>query len=195
MNHHSAPHSRLLKTALAITLAGAAHHSASAAWLTGDISFQGTAILNAPIATATSVDAYVYPIVGLGTQSGAYSGTDGDVVNFAPFTFSPIVNGSLPVTLWAFFDLPSHRTFTFQALGLTAVSRKEVNGITVLNIEGVGLAGATGYSDTPGKFTFTFSSTKATGTFQSYTVVPEPATSALVAGLGLVGFGLWRRRA
>lgn len=27
-----------------------------------------------------------------------------------------------------------------------------------------------------------------------YTVVPEPETYAMVAGLGLVGFGLWRRR-
>lgn len=31
------------------------------------------------------------------------------------------------------------------------------------------------------------------GSFE-YTVVPEPETYAMVAGLGLVGFGLWRRR-
>lgn len=31
------------------------------------------------------------------------------------------------------------------------------------------------------------------GNFQ-YTVVPEPETYAMIAGLGLVGFGLWRRR-
>ena len=33
----------------------------------------------------------------------------------------------------------------------------------------------------------------ASGNFQ-YTVVPEPETYAMIAGLGLVGFGLWRRR-
>ena len=189
------PNTAILKRALAITLTGAALQQASAAWLTGDISFQGTAILDAPVATATAVSAYLYPTVGLGTQSGSYAGTDGDVVNFAPFTFAPLVNGSLPVTLWSFFDLPSHRSFTFEALGLTSVSRTTVGGITFLDIAGVGVASATGFSDTPGAFSFTFSSRKAKGTFAAYTVVPEPTTYAMVAGLGLVGFGLWRRRA
>jgi hypothetical protein len=184
-----------LKIAVALAVTSAAIQQASAAWLTGDISFEGTAILNAPIPTATSVTAYLSPTVGLGTQSGSYLGTDGDSVNFAPFTFSPLVNGSLPVTLWSFFDLTQLKTFSFKALGLTSVTKVLSGNIPFLNIEGVGVASGTGYQDTPGSFSFTFTGKKAVGTFSAYTVVPEPTTYAMVAGLGLVGFGLWRRRA
>jgi hypothetical protein len=185
----------ILKSALAIALAGAAIQQASAAWISGDISFEGTAILNAPLPTATGITAYLKPTVGLGTQSGTYTGTDGDSVNFSPFTFSPIVNGSLPTVLWSFFDIPQGKTFSFKALALSSVTTSIVNGIGFLNVEGIGVASATGYSDTPGSFSLTFTSKKATGTFAAYTVVPEPTTYAMVAGLSLVGFGLWRRRA
>jgi PEP-CTERM motif len=37
--------------------------------------------------------------------------------------------------------------------------------------------------------------TRIRGATASLTVVPEPSTYALIAGAGLVGFGLWRRRA
>jgi hypothetical protein len=183
-----------LKLAVALALASAAIQQATAAWITGDISFQGTALLDAPIPSATSVNAYLSPSVGLGTQSGSYLGTDGDSVNFSPFTFSPIINGSLPTTLWSFFDLGLGKTFSFEAIGLTSVT-KILTGIPFLNIEGVGVASGTGYSDTPGTFSFTFTGKKVVGTFAAYTAVPEPTTYAMVAGLGLVGFGLWRRRA
>jgi hypothetical protein len=183
-----------LKTALAIALAGAAIQQASAAWISGDISFEGSAVLNAAPATATSITAYLKPTVGLGTQSGTYTGTDGDSVNFAPFTFSPIASFA-PVTLWSFFDVAKSSTFSFKALGLTSATTTTSGGISFINIEGIGVASATGYSDTPGSFSLTFTSKKATGTFAAYTVVPEPTTYAMVAGLSLVGFGLWRRRA
>ena len=181
-----------LKTALAIALAGAAFQQASAAWISGDISFQGTANLDAVVASSTQVVSVSNATVGIGTESGTYAGTDGAAVTFTGFTFSPLINGSLPVTLWSFTS--GGKSFSFQALSLTAAT-KVAGAIPFLNIEGIGVASATGYSDTPGSFSFTFTSKKATGTFAAYTVVPEPTTYAMVAGLGLVGFGLWRRRA
>jgi len=187
--------SSTIRTTAAVALAGAVFNQASAAWITGDVSFSGTAILNGSPLAATAITAYLGSTVGDG--SGTYSGTDGDSVNFAPFTFLPPVNGSFPVTLWSFYDSTKNETFTFQALALNASAVASIGGITFINIQGIGIArasGSTSYSDTPGSFSLSFSSTKATGTFQAYTVVPEPTTYTMVAGLGLVGFGLLRRR-
>ena len=187
-----------LKIAVALAVASAAIQQASAAWITGDISFEGTVTLNGPAATATAIKSYISPTVGLGTQTPGttYYKTDGDSVNFAPFTYAPTVSFT-PVTLWSFFDTGLSKTFSFEALALNSATTTTSHGVTFVNIEGIGVAKATGYSDTPGSFSLTFTTgqSKKMGTFSAYTVVPEPTTYAMVAGLGLVGFGLWRRRA
>jgi PEP-CTERM motif len=182
-----------LKSAIAaaVAISCAIAQQASAAWITGDISFQGTATLDDVVATSTKVTSYTNPVVGASTQTGNFVGTDGNAVTFNPFTFVP-ANASTPFTLWTFTT--NSITYSFIATAITGVN-KVPGSIPFLNVSGIGTLKETGFSDTPAAFSFTFTGKSATSTFASFgTAVPEPTTYALVSGLALVGFGMWRRR-
>ena len=166
-----------------------------AAAVSGDISFAGSTVLNANIPLATAFTSFSGVTVGLGTQSGTFSGTDGVSVAFTPFTFEsgglPATVGS-PFTLWSFTTGGS--TYDFRVSSIDTVNKSTSAGVTSLLIAGSGTAQVTGFTDTAATFTIQLSGKKATVTFSSYAApVPEPSSWALVSGLGLAGFAFYRR--
>ena len=178
---------------LAVTAAVVTASSSFASVISGDISFAGSTTLDANVPLATAFTAFSGVTVGLGTQSGDYTGTDGASVTFTPFTF---LSGGLPAsvsgTLWSFTSGGS--TYDFKLSSLTGVSKSSSAGVTSLTISGTGIAQITGFTDTAGSFTLQLSGKKTKVTFASYAVaVPEPTSWALVSGLGLAGFAFYRR--
>ncbi len=166
-----------------------------AASISGDISFAGSAVLNGKVPVSTAFSSFSGVTVGMGTQTGDYTTTDGASATFSGFTFEsgglPATVGA-PFTLWSFVSGTS--TYDFKVSSLTSVSKATSAGITSLTISGTGIAQITGFTDTAGSFTLQLSGKKTKVTFASYaTAVPEPTSWALVSGLGLAGFAFYRR--
>jgi hypothetical protein len=178
-----------LKIAVALMVAGIGLQRATAASLTGGISITASVSLNAPTATATGVTSFTGGVTF--SPSGSYLGTAGDSVSLSGFIFSPALSPN-PVTLWTYTDVGLSKTFSFKATGLTSVSHSSSFGTDFLTIHGTGIASGTGYTDTPASFMLVFSGGRANGSIVP-NPVPEPTTYAMVAGLGLAGFGVWRR--
>lgn len=150
-------------------------------------------------------------IAALGVYNSGATGTLSDTLTVTLFNFtgsavaSATVTGSGDGSIGSFVynNLPSPVTlvagnyYTLAVSGFTATT--PYNNVTSATFDG-SLIGGSGYgggdSFTSGVPTnYTPGSAFAAGNFSTTAVspVPEPETYAMLAGLGLVGFGLYRR--
>lgn len=161
----------------------------SAPSITGTIEFVGGANLNGPLDTAMGFSAIFGPLGtgdplvrwgATGTFSIVPTGTD------APFSlldFNP--SPASPFTLWSFST--GGASYSFDATSVT-ISAQNAN---FLDLEGTGVAHATGYADAQGTWSITLTGAGPTFTFgEQTTIVPEPSSLALL----LVGSLLFIRR-
>lgn len=149
--------------------AAAENKSASSATLT--LKLQATITVNKP---GGGQLAEVIPLVDNSFNATAYDhvldfgGTSG--VTYSGLTASDNTSGSVQAVDW---------------------SAWEGSGNVSLAAEGVGSSTATGSGNVVSSFTSQAGATL--DVWYTYTPVPEPATLAFVAGLGLLGFGAYRR--
>jgi len=192
----------------AAVLAAAAFISSAEAqgYINGTISFDGGAVLNAPLGSATSFLSIFGPgsdpnpeVLG-GSQTGTYAGVAaGTPAVFPPFTFIPAPGSSFP--LWTFIS--GGQTYSFQADSITFVYQNGIAGF--LDIAGTGTASITGgaYYDTPGTWSIvdTGQSSSPVFTFGAATQVsgppvPEPSALALLVTFGpVIGAFAFRSKA
>jgi hypothetical protein len=189
-------------SALALGTASVAH----AIPITGTVSIDGSDAFTS--STITFISA------AIGGGPGANTGTFSVLTNGNPVTMFPGFSGPLPYATgqntvppaltpievmttteggitFAFFMTDYNAMLLTNGVGCTAA--------TCLDITGNGFFTATGFTNSPGSFTFTTQETagQTTTTFSASAItspVPEPGTLALV-GSGLLGIvGLARRK-
>jgi MYXO-CTERM domain-containing protein len=166
-------------------------HSASAAWISGEVDFAGSSTLNGTPLTATAFNGFSGGVVTAGATD-SYTGTDGSLVNLTGFAFGTLGPVATPFVAWNFSY--GGKLYNFTLKSIDAVTRT-TTGNGHLDVDVSGIAHIDGFQDTPATFSIETSGKKTSVSFSSSTTaVPEPGTFAVVAGLGLVGFGVWRRR-
>jgi hypothetical protein len=193
--------------AFAVMIAASFNLSAKAqGYINGTISFDGGALLNAPLGSASQFISIFGPgsdplpeVLG-GSQTGTYATVfAGTPAIFPAFTFIPSPVSSFP--LWSFNF--GGNTYSFQADSITFVYQNGIaNGF--LDIAGTGTASISGgaYYDTPGTWSIvdtgqgssviTFgAATQVTGP-----PVPEPSAFALLASfVPVIGAFAYRAKA
>ncbi|MEX0729886.1 MAG: PEP-CTERM sorting domain-containing protein [Aquisalimonadaceae bacterium] len=179
--------------AAVLAVAGAAN----AAWIDGEISFEGgwqpidAAFNSTTIEDAVGVEfAAPTKVTETPAPTGDYAGTGGTVVSYTNFLFDPF-NAAGVTPLWAFVHNGLDYSFDLLSVAVAFQSSR------ALVLEGQGVASITGYEDTDYFWTFTGQGGTATFSFSATNVpVPEPSVIGLL-GLGLIGFavvGFLRRR-
>lgn len=183
---------RNVTAALAVLAAVSHAHAIS---ISGEIQFQGNALLDGPIGTADAIIGYSgsgptgKPTVLGGSTTGSYAGvTGGTEVTWSTFVFNPPAASVAP--LWSFSH--SGANYWFDATSVTVITQNSL----FLNIVGTGMAHITGYDATPGSWQITVVGGTANFVFGAYTTAPVP-DGGLVGGFlaaGLSGLWLLRRK-
>ena len=184
----------LLTHAASLTLGISAllNQETSAAPIFGDISFSGSYTINNPnLMLATAFTSFSGVTVSAG-PTGDYTGLDGAIANWSPFSFDPF-SGSI-VPLWA---IPSQPGTSFDVLTLNLVSESPIS----LHFTGSGVAHKAGQDDTEGDWTLNVFTLGTTFSFLSgfsatgSTSVPEPSAALLVvASCGALLVRRWREQ-
>ncbi len=182
--------SKTILTVVAVGLlsGGLFCQQAQATPITGDITFGGVVTFDSiHLNLAKQVSIWDLSIVT--SDSGSFSSIPilSNVTMTAPWIFNP----STPtIPLWQVGG------FTFDLTSSTIVSQNN----SFLNITGVGTISGTGFTTTPGSWSFTVSNangkTHETFGFQSDTVasVPDGGATAALLGLALAGVEVLRRK-
>jgi hypothetical protein len=180
---------------------------AEAAFITGGVSITGDAQPSGGSnwGTATGVSFGPGPIIVSGT-TGDFTTEGvplGTAVTFTNFTFSPSLSPSPVNPLWTFtcsVGTCAGKTFQFVMNTVNVVNQGAgaIGGFTFsfVNLVGTGVLSISGYTPTPGTFSFGGSETNSNFSFSSnYTAaqVPEPGTMILF-GTGLLGLAAVARR-
>jgi hypothetical protein len=189
--------SKTILTLLATGLlsCGIFSQQAQAGFISGQISFSGSAIFNTTNLAAANTVTHFKDInnvdgkatvvgVSTGSFSGIVSGTQASFTQ--PYQFNPSVGVT---ALW------SVGGFTFDLLTSAIVTQTS----TFLNITGTGTLHNAGFTDTAGVWNFTVSNASGSpqDTFSfaaSTSAVPEGGSALALLGLGLVAVELLRRK-
>ncbi|MFO7690593.1 MAG: VPDSG-CTERM sorting domain-containing protein [Cryobacterium sp.] len=198
----------MLKRLLVIGLVAAALAvaPAQAGPITGSLSFSGAAQpwggTNWFNTTGIDFLAASATVQSSPLPTGTYLGTQDTATFFSDFTFDPFPAAGV-TPLWTFTK--SGITYSFDYLVLGSLSREGddvSSSISILN--GTGTLYATGFDPTPGSFSLTAQGYGALGGGESTfsfsasdvatATVPDPGSSMLLLGIGLIGVATARRR-
>jgi hypothetical protein len=183
----------LVAGALALAVTVGMPMGASAAPITGSISFGGgwSPTGGTGIADATGIDitgdvASVTCSFPIANCQGSYSGLAGAIAaTYNDFTFAPLGGGIAP--LWTFTQ--GLTTYSFD---LQSVSVDEQDNDSIV-LQGTGMLKITGLDDTLARWSFSGDTSGGLLAFSATNSVPEPASLALF-GLGMFGVGAAARR-
>ncbi len=182
----------LLLTAMSVSSVYAAPF-----YIDGAIQFGGTATAGSgeTLATATSLD-FDNELVTNATGSYAADGiVNGTSATFATLSL-PLALGPISITpLWTVVGTVGPHTWTFDLLTIDffAQGTGALGEYVLIAGTGVGHSSDTDFLSTSGEWTLSADSLGAAISFSSTSVVPEPATIALL-GIGLLGLSSIRRR-
>jgi hypothetical protein len=183
----------LIASAIVLAAIAGMPQGASAAPITGSISFGGgwaptggTGIDDATGIDITGDVASVTCSFPIANCQGSYAGLAGPIAaTYNDFTFAPLGGGIAP--LWT-FDFGGN-TYSFD-LSTVHVDEQDSDSIVLL---GTGVLKITGLDDTLARWSFSGDTSGGLLAFSATNSVPEPASLALF-GLGLFGAGLAARR-
>jgi hypothetical protein len=181
---------KILKSLIVAGVIAASGSSAFAISISGEISMSGGATANnTDLTAATAISSFGVVTVTPGSTAGAYAGTDGSLVTYTPFTFTPFSGPISP--LWTFTS--GGVTYSFDLLSVSKDPGATANSLT---LHGSGMARISGgvYEDTPGEWVFTINRGTSLFSFSSSTAVPDGGATAMLVGLGLLGMGCMRRK-
>jgi hypothetical protein len=155
-----------------------------AAQLNGEITFNGLALLNDSLASASAYTSILGP-GGPGTSPvvtaaiGDFGGIAVDTeVNFTAFTFNPAPASSF--LLWSFTYNATPYSFE-----VTSVSSEQNSGF--LHVYGAGIARVGNFDPTPATWSFTDNGNPSYFNFGAAIIaVPEPTASVLIIAFGFV---------
>ena len=190
--------------AFAVMIAASFNLSAKAqGYINGTISFDGGALLDNPLGSATKFISIFGPgsdplpeVLG-GSQTGTYASplvVAGTPATFPAFTFIP---PAVNFPLWSFTF--GGNNYSFQANTITFVYQNGA-GNGFLDIAGTGTASISGYTDTPGTWSIVDtgqgSPVLTFGASTQVTPVPEPSAFALLASfVPVIGAFAYRAKA
>ena len=176
----------LVLCSLVVMLMGLTAFSATAALITGGISFSGNYALNGPLSTATAFTSFTNVVVqsGSGTWAAVPMNT---TATFNSFTFAPVGTNVTPLWSFAFGGV----TYSLNALGTSMAFVREGGAIPGLDVTGMGtIIASAGFDPTPGAYKITAQTGGATFSFSSSSVaLPEPG-ALIFLGSSLLGLAL-----
>jgi len=180
----------VLAVALAVLAGFTASVQAIVIPVTGSVVIQGGTTLTpvgAPLGTATGVAATTGSVLA---GSGSFTGTAGSAVTFNAFTFQPVTTPV--ISLWSF--AAGGLAYNFDLTGMTVHTYNS----SFLDISGTGTLSITGYTPTPGTWTYQINSTDPAGvngvfSYQSSnSAVPDGGMTLVLLGAVLSGIYMVR---